>query len=343
MKQIISAIVIVAAILSLSINCFAFEEIGMVYSSRYEQQRIYKLAMTFISENRAVRENLAQNEAVIVEESITPIYTMTPLWIYYNTKKITLSTGSDWEYYTGSKQRSFDYVAKIVDGNGNHYGYASITDFENRYYDPDSETYSSPRTGIGCIVSIHQSDISYSYADHAERIRQLLGLDEIIPAQDVRLVEGMFYINHDGIEGFVALSNFRKGFDEWYDTVYNKFIYMADYDLVAKAAYEDHLKMLEEEKQFKVTHPNERYENLIGNIREPYEKVLMESGDTGDPDLMLNNVINCYEYLGLDPAIHYPGADPRKIILASCAAAVVIAASFVIVRGVGKKKSEQQE
>ncbi|MBR5767091.1 MAG: hypothetical protein IKX86_00245 [Clostridia bacterium] len=50
------------------------------------------------------------------------------------------------------------------------------------------------------------------------------------------------------------------------------------------------------------------------------------------------------EYLDLAPTfLRNPGTSPWKIILATCAAAAVIAASFFIVRGVGKKKPEHQE
>ncbi|MBQ7603880.1 MAG: hypothetical protein IJU75_02895 [Clostridia bacterium] len=64
-----------------------------------------------------------------------------------------------------------------------------------------------------------------------------------------------------------------------------------------------------------------------------YEHNYNEKGEA------LSGFVSFAEYLDHAPTLRNHSADPWKIIIASCAAAVVIAASFVIVRGVGKKKT----
>ncbi|MBO4413535.1 MAG: hypothetical protein J5830_02395 [Clostridia bacterium] len=319
----------------------AYEEKTTVYGSRNEQHYVYNdicKTLKTLAGKDVYEQLFVQQKCRVVEESITPIYT-SYLW--------------NWARWDGSRriQKKFhactNYVAKIVYPDDSFAGNLRAM-YMSKYGD------NSKSTEDELLVNIIPADdvtVSYSYADHAERIRLILGTDEIIPPSDVVLVSVigtagyMFYISNDDFDGFIKADSSiyydgHHGTIEYADFgLYNKFIKSDALQSPAGEILLKHPSEILRYEEYDVENPNRYFQNKLDFSWPDYTKDIIDTNNPGDPTLPLNNVINCYEYFGLDST----GADLWEIVLATCAAAAVIAASFFIVRGVGKKKPEHQE
>jgi hypothetical protein len=84
------------------------------------------------------------------------------------------------------------------------------------FYIENGIARSSGFTPSGLFSDYNHSVFSFSYADHARRIQELLGRDSFVPVEQVRYVGGsglgtVFYINDGEMEALVLLSSGGKG------------------------------------------------------------------------------------------------------------------------------------
>ncbi len=324
MKSILTRLVLILLTIRLPISGIPkFRISDMVYEQRYVQRILVDQLFQAFTEKQANFKTFSEEKMEIVDDSISCIYPCKGLYRFDREMIIDETT----RIIKGIEFRTEDFIGKIIDKYGNNAGYAYLA---STYYPSDGGRYFYPSIVLN-------EDWSYSYADHAERIRLILGLDEVIPPTDVRLVRmselgDLFYINHDGIEGFVAAVPLNKDKFTQYDVLYNKFIGMDFIEKIAEMEHEKYVKHIEHEKK---AYPN-KTEYGTGYMFSVYSSLLMESGDLGDPDLPINNIVNCYEYFGLDPTVYY--AEPWECAVACTGSAAVIATSFIVVRGVKKKQ-----
>ena len=143
---------------------------------------------------------------------------------------------------------------------------------------------------------------SCSYADHAERIRKMLNKDEFIPVSDVKYI-GMnngfgsmgsfFLIDYNGEQVIIPVGSKYTDSNETYpcDEIIS-FSYLYEQAKMYLKAYEFSNKVSEWFEE----HPGEEF---------PYRD---EADDLGTPFIpygtcsQVENIINVYEYLGIDYA-----------------------------------------
>ena len=314
----------------------------MVYADRYIQRSVVKniqIALRNSQRDSELYNRLFVSDGCkIVEESVTPIYS-SYLW--------------DWTE-SGSKQISDSllgvqyFTAKFTCSDGAYAGNIMAAHFPE--YCKEG-LYKAEEWYVE-IIQAGDKVVSYNYADHSERIQRILGTDEELPPSDVRLVEMvgisglMFYISNEEFDGFIRADSMigreRELMNPEYADFdfYNRFIKSEELEKYACDILEKQYNEISRYREYDQKRPSEPYEGRMGFRWLDYTKNIVDENNTGNPDLPINNIINCYEYFGLDPTIRYPGAEPWQIITASVAAVAVISASFFIVRRTDKKKTE---
>lgn len=174
---------------------------GSVYAGKEEQDYIYACSQSELSN---VRSLLERHGIRLLKESITPVYTLDMLaFAANNTFEIKPSN------YSTESGRWQVYKAKTVSENN---GFAGNIGFfikdgvaQLLYFTPSN------------IIEEIKNEVfpaSCSYADHASRIAQLLGSNEIIPPENVRYVNvkgyknelgDCFYVRVDGNGYFIPI------------------------------------------------------------------------------------------------------------------------------------------
>ena len=229
LSRVALALALTAVALSIS-GCvahtehFGTETDTMVYCSRYEQHRAFEDGMNYLLDNYIVRwyedykTFFVDRGYTIVEQSITP---------YYQIDCYKWSETGELQLKKNDESLCWNYIANVVDVDNNicafaiiSYNYGSGAPGDNINFKPGftgCALFSENKVHVSS-TDIHEIDdgdvISVSYADHAERIKTILGIDYIIPPENVRLVSvsvreicPLFYIKTENIDGFIPTGN----------------------------------------------------------------------------------------------------------------------------------------
>ena len=339
---------------------FGTETDTMVYCSRYEQHRAFEDGMNYLLDNYKVRwyedykTFFVDRGYTIVEQSITP---------YYQIDCYKWSETGELQLKKNDESLCWNYIANVVDVDNNICAFAIISYNYGSEAPGDNINFKPGFTGCALFsvnkihvssTDIHEIDdgdvISVSYADHAERIKTILGIDYIIPPENVRLVSvsvreicPLFYIKTENIDGFIPTGNTFVTESAPYISS-NTFIPLRDrfisYDEMKKYAdllYEKNGEYVAQRKEFREQYPTGVFTG--GPKRVELSKLdFMFDEKYSDLDVPVNNIINCYEYFGLDPTVHYPGAKPWEIVIIVCISATVFSAAFFVAVKNQKKK-----
>ena len=197
MKKILFFTLIIFTLLFLSCGIFLLTvginvEEETVYLSNDQRDEIYQ-RMVESSSSYVHCVLVPPTGVTILKDSITPTYSI-DLSELVRTGEVEIVP---YVWVKANTFRDYVYYAKTVLPTGEFAGNCSLYidaddgDFYSAY-NPTSvvEYYSTDCDGKKHKVENFAA--SYSYADHAERIRALLGKEEIIPAEDVKFV----YLKH---------------------------------------------------------------------------------------------------------------------------------------------------
>ncbi len=252
----------------------------------------------------------------IVKESITPVYTIS-VRDYAETGTINIERLTSWD-------DSLYYYIKLVNEKGEYIGSIRISDSVPSGF---SSFEQSPI--IKELASDGRYKASFSYADHAERIKTLLGSDDIIPVENVKLV----HIDRIGEYFFIDFAGETKVIPVGYTDTYEPF---EDTDLV--------LSMADLEQHF--DEHIARYEQLIEERglenENDFEKksVLNETARMKTCNISsVNNIINIYDYLGIDRNEYFVPIRYAVISAAVLFVIVAVGVVFVVVCHKIKKKT----
>ncbi len=190
MKRSIIVLTAVITIASLLILCVCIDQKNqtLFYSPSEQQDRIYELIMS----SEELKAELDAGSLTVIKESIAPMYGI-DLAEYSKTGELKadqrLTVGDD----------RWVYIAKVITAKGDFAANLRM------YIGADSFFYSLIESYDYAVAENISDDYwyleSWSYADHAEEIMEILGSDTIIPASDVKYVYAtigdFFYIDND--------------------------------------------------------------------------------------------------------------------------------------------------
>ena len=335
---------------------FGTETDDMVYCPRYEQHRVYEDGMNYL-------RNLYQKHRPkdyytyfvdrgydIVEQSITP---------YYHIDCYEWSETGELLINKKDESLSYSYFANVVDIDNNICALATISYNYGSGLPGDDKFEPGLQNCHLCLINtvhvsstdLHQLDdgdiISISYADHAERIKTILGIDYIIPPENVRLVSvsvtencPLFYIKTENIDGFIPTGNAFTVFRHFYNAFVPQRDRFISYDEMKKYAdllYDANGEYLAQRNELREQYPTGSFV-LVPKRVELSKLDYMFDENYSDLDVPINNISTCYEYFGLDPTVHYPGAKPWEIVIIVCISATVFSAAFFVAVKNQKKK-----
>lgn len=258
-----------------------------VYCSGNEQNSAYELLQKEWDYSRWLEGNGLE----IVKESITPVYVIDTVE-YARTGKLEIVPAVDDQY-----------IAKTVTADGSFGGnlgfYIENDTVHGAGFVPSYATNAHNAKDGDESYKEYNYEASCSYADHARRIQELLGIDEFVPVENVKYVVAdgwgpIFYINYGGEEffvdiGFVYTRYPTGGTDRilYFDEEFKEF---ADRKLAEEK------KWRREKTVWELVHPGETWIVPLG-----VGSVSMPFLGTGLSDV--DNIINIAEYLNIDLSV----------------------------------------
>ncbi len=273
---------------NICVPCFANTHNGnsMVYASKELSDKLYELLQKDSFDYKKVFDSY---KLTVVKETITPIYYVDMLPYAqtgeFNIKPVWLSPNN-----APNKGKGNCYIAKLLTYDNQ---YAGAIEF----YIENGIAYSAryfPSENSGDWPNNEYYLASPSYADHDERIAEILGEDEIIPAKDVKYVSidwigSFFYIKNDKHDVLVSVGYISA---DKSDTFFGKSDYLVDHYTELLDIAEDQLnkyeKYLKYKAEFEEKHPGEimlGYNNMSPIISGCSE---------------VDNILDIAEYLNID-------------------------------------------
>ena len=262
MKKAVLLYLLVLLIISSIGTTVSGKDDSMVYVSNQDREAIYQATQ---DESYNGYKQLQYDNLTILKDSISQVYTVDLLTMCSNTE-----FGGSIIFYIE------DGVAyrKTIFPSGNI----------ERYFPDDINTEANKRYLASC-----------SYADHALRIQNLLGLSEFVPASDVRFVYinylgCFFYINTTEHEVMVPVGYLSRDNNT---LPYQQDIVLTEDELLDKAeAYKAVVYQKKEEYlKWVADHPGEEY-NLMGGSSGINEIISACSS--------VENVLNISDYLNIN-------------------------------------------
>ena len=291
-KAIISVIIICAMIFTPFVSVYAQAaetQQDNVYASVAEQERIYKIAKETCSHNKL----LDNCNVEILKESISPVYGVDMLE-YAKTDEFKPESAK--AMYNKSENKQYmskeSYIAKLVHKSDGRYA-GNI-----RFGIDDDQVRGTSCEIIPEFNVLFQNEswnASCSYADHANRIKNMLGLSEIVPPENVKFMlinyVGYFFYVTVGEESYlIPLGRiYKEGkapASVWGDRV-------IPFETIKKEAdrqLKDHEDYLKAKAEWEATHPGEEYSSFGGSSS---QSITVSIGE-------IDNINNIREYLGME-------------------------------------------
>ena len=262
--KLMSAILLAAILFTAAVCCFSAESGGSVYASPEDREYVYDCALkdSFDLHNMMVNEGLS-----IVKESITPVFRF-DLLEYAETGKLSITP---YEISSEGADAAQRYAAKVINAENEFAGNLTL------YVD------GGIAHSLGFVHAAAQNErygcASCSYADHAERIASLLGLEEPIPPEDVKYLSVVwigecFYVQKNGKEYLVPIGT--AGAEDGETAVITE----NDLRSIAgeyRAYYED---LLKQKAEWEKEHPGEEYSPINGGQLPSWKELLSSSDKT---------------------------------------------------------------
>ena len=312
-----------------TVKAFDIEE-EMVYISNDKRESVYQATQ---KEYFDCYKLFKKFDIHIVKESITPVFTI-DMYEYAQSDKFSIKpvyleipSMPNTQQQTDDIQGNY-YVAKTVTSDGRFAGNIWFSVYDNIVI--GHFTYSDNIK----FRDVHGSEAegnrkyqsSSSYADHAERIKNLLNREDFVSPYDVKLlaIDGIgvyFYINDEQGEYFIPLGyQIYEGYEDQYPNLKrNVCLTAADIKEKAIERYEEHLDYMARKEAWEKEHPGETY---------------LAVGGTGSADSIssycsnVDNILNISEFLNIDMTSPTRDNQPDKQIL-------IVAISCVCVFSVG--------
>ncbi len=342
MKRVLICILLILLILPFSSRSAAAEnEKEMVYLSGEELDRIYALTT---DESFVWSKSLKSDSLMIVRESIMPIYTI-DMYEFAETGKFEVKPM--WVSIRGedNEGKGNFYAAKLINEKKQFAGNIIFnveedgeTNLGNFLYAPGNPPPSSKDED----VSSQTYYLSYSYADHAERIKNILNSKEIISPNDVKLLSlpwvGMFfYVKNENYDILIPTGTARydgkKSDSMLVDRTVNPYV---ELKAIADNLLADADRYKAEKEAWEKEHP--------GEIYQVYGEGFSGASEIVSGCSSVNNIINISEYFSVnnktDGYLRLLGNDVNNYIYI-CLASITIASVSLHILVLIKKRKKQ--
>ncbi len=321
MKRLIIILITIIAITSMILLCIFInkKDQTLFYASSEQQDLIYDRIMS----SEELKAELEAGSLTVIKESIAPMYGI-DLAEYSKNGELKAEhkptvVGDDWIY-----------MAKVITEKGDFAANLRL------YIGDDSFSYSFIESYAYAVAENISDDYwyleSWSYADHAEEIKNILGSDKIIPASDVKYtttaIGDFFFIDNEQYKVLIPIGIYTaRGSREM------SFGYTAGPVL-------DVQRLDEGGQQLK-------------EIADYYRDwTSEESGDSNMPDeyitrecTLVNNIIDINGYLGIDAGKGrlFFSVNTATLPWITLAIMCVSALAFVIIRQIVLKKRSRSK
>ncbi|MBR5278635.1 MAG: hypothetical protein IKU23_05140 [Clostridia bacterium] len=286
-KTILCLLVLICMMFSVATVCYADdnEATVRVYAPKSVQDFLYQATQ---SEDFDQYDFLKSLNLSIVKETITKVYTLDFLEYsvtnHFELKPSVVSNRASEE----EQREGNEYIAKLVTADGEHAGNIFLHKIGNVV---SGDIDPAP------ILQEHFSDTRFrqscSYADHAERIKQILGTEEFVSAADVAFIRqsniGLcFLINHQGKQVAIPIGYYNPALETETDYIYSneKLKEISDWWVLEDKAY------WEIKAEYEKEYPDFPFfiagDNCCGI---PCPRPIIAGCST------VNNIQNIYEYL----------------------------------------------
>ena len=319
MKKILFFTLIIFTLLFLGCGIFLLTvginvEEETVYLSNDQRDEIYQTMVE--SCNRY--DPVLPTGVYILKESITPTYSI-DLSEVVRTGEIHVvpyeeesKNASDGSVYC---KRQF-YYAKTLTATGEFGGnyWLTIKD-DGAFYSAYAPTSVVEYYSTDCDGKKHKVEnfaASYSYADHAERIRALLGKEEIIPAEDVKLIylkhpyydKGpYFYIESEQV--LVPVGLMAEDPDSTRPLMQDEYLTLEDLKTMAEQDLKAYEEELARKEAWKEEFPEVPYAFNCGSTFNPHAYLCSR----------VDNVTDIAGYLDLNMTVKQSDMDRLSVIL----------------------------
>ena len=295
MKKAVLLYLLVLLIISSIGTTVSGKDDSMVYVSNQDREAIYQATQ---DESYNGYKQLQYDNLTILKDSISQVYTVDLLTFAQTGELVIVPMHLEPRPSNAYEGEGNVYVAKTMCSN-TEFGGSII------FYIEDGVAYRKTIFPSGNIERYFPDDInteankrylaSCSYADHALRIQNLLGLSEFVPASDVRFVYinylgCFFYINTTEHEVMVPVGYLSRDNNT---LPYQQDIVLTEDELLDKAkAYKAVVDQKKEEYlKWVADHPGEEY-NLMGGSSGINEIISACSS--------VENVLNISDYLNIN-------------------------------------------
>lgn len=314
----------------------AAEEKEMVYAPRAKQNELFVL-----TQREGFLSRISLKGCRIVLESITPVYTI-DVDAYKETG--TLCVKPKVSSKKCQTAEGDTYLAKMVDADHEFAGNVVffVEDGVAQYLYRTDAPLEFPRN--------RWYSASFSYADHAARIRDCLGRSDFVPATSVKYVtcsageqEGYFYIQEGDTEVWIPVGRiYREDIaSSWSDGVKTDPVFNREQ---LQGVIQDYLDRLEEQQR-KVDEWNREWEK-----KHPGEPLPMWVGGRIETPASIcsrmDNILNIDEYLGIPVEGNPSPVDASAhrtpwLWLGLACGCVVLAAGGAVGVGIRKKRNRR--
>ncbi len=272
------------------------------YADSRTQDSIYEMIQESEHYHTGTMHHMSLINGIIVKESITPIYYVS-FFDYVETGELKIQSIFD-EY--GTDYSSRHYYAKIVNEKGEYIGKVILSLDEGDYYIGMSSI--EPSKIVENVSGEFQRfyyQASFSYADHAERIKTLLGSDEFISVQDVKLVRieyvgTYFFVEYEGETKVIPVGHTDA--NEELETNFEHLVRNDGKEKLIDANAVLSIPDLERHLDEHVIRYKRLLEENSAENDTDFEKrkYVRESAQTMICEVSpVNNIINIYDYLGM--------------------------------------------
>ena len=314
MKNILTVLLIAGILLMIPFTASAVDMSKMpgesVYASVAEQNEVYDI----IQKSEIFINSMKEHGVSVVKESITPIC-VANLLDYAETgifEMIPLVTGHFKEIPTNDGGQVYLIKAITEKGFAGYYeffveeGIAQPTNFKpSSQLEPDN-------------ISV----VSFSYADHAERIAKLTNSETFLPASEVRYVRvdnlgNVFYVNDGKTEMLIAISADANAFRDKGEIIYVG----EDLKTFAEEKLKSYKEQLAEIEEWKAAHPGEDYTFAGGYGL--YSPIKIDG---------VNDITNISEHLASNSKETSSAGISAIVLVIISFVAVLIATTIIIIR-----------
>lgn len=266
----------------------------MVYVTGSEQETLYNLLLQNFSPD--YKKVMDYYSLTFVKDSITRVYTV-DLFEYAETGDMNVKTLTDYRQEKNKDKTDGNvYAVKLIDSNQKYGGSIIFSVEDNFAY--NLHFWCTPETGLTEDAKRYKA--SCSYADHAVRIKSIVGKDELVSANDVKYIfinrmGYFFYIESE--DKFITQGYVYVNPEPW-DNTANDYSFDSDeLKIMADRELKAYQEFVAKYEQWKKEHPGEPW-TYTGD----YTTLSYSASECSKVD----NIVDIAEYLGIDFSVETP-------------------------------------